>query len=115
MYSILKINFEYFLDLVFKIEYICYHLRTIANKSMSNAITTQAIANEGLAKNTQAFRHAYGRLNSVEQAEIQKSFCRQYNISAPAFRARLSGATRVSDTELAWFETRVQTYFPAKP
>lgn len=80
---------------------------------MSNAITTQEIANEGLAKNTQAFRYEYGRLNSGEQMDEQKAFCRHYGISASAFRARLSGATRMSDTELAWFKKRVATYFPA--
>ncbi|GAB3881468.1 hypothetical protein [Spirosoma agri] len=80
---------------------------------MSNAFITQENPVETVANNTQAFRRAYKRLNSGEQKDEQKAFCRHYSISPPAFRARLSGSTRVSDSELAWFEKRVATYFPS--
>ncbi|UFH52518.1 hypothetical protein [Spirosoma sp. KNUC1025] len=80
---------------------------------MSNAIIAQGLVTEGRLKNTQAFRDEYRRLNSGEQMEVQKAFCQHYGISSPAFRARLSGDTRVSDSELVWFKKRVATYFPA--
>ncbi|QDK80879.1 hypothetical protein EXU85_20590 [Spirosoma sp. KCTC 42546] len=78
---------------------------------MENATTSQGVTNEGFAKNTQAFKYEYGRLNSAEQKEVQRAFCKRYGVSPEAFRARCGGFTRVSDTELAWFEKRVATYF----
>ncbi|MGF7218650.1 hypothetical protein GGR92_004829 [Spirosoma lacussanchae] len=78
---------------------------------MSNTITEQGNALEALEENTQAFRRAYKRLNPGERKDEQRAFCRQYRISPVAFRARLSGNTRVSDTELAWLEKRVNSYF----
>lgn len=79
---------------------------------MSNATITQESSVETGVNNTQAFRHAYKRLNSEERKAEQNAFCRHYRISASAFRARMNGGTKVSDTELAWFQKRVQTYFP---
>lgn len=80
---------------------------------MSNAVTTQESSVEALPENTQAFRHAYKRLNKEERKIEQTAFCRNYRISSSAFRARINGLTHVSDTELAWFKKRVQTYFPS--
>lgn len=80
---------------------------------MENAIITQEAQSETLPKNTQAFKLAYGRLNYKEQQKEQKMLQNIYGITPVAFRARLAGSTRVSDTELAFLEKRVETYFPA--
>ena len=64
--------------------------------------------------NTGAFRTAYGRLNGGEKKEVQEAFCSRYKVTASAFRMRMAGHTRVSDTELAWMKDRVATYFPAE-
>ncbi|MFD2936279.1 hypothetical protein [Spirosoma flavum] len=80
---------------------------------MTNATITQESVSERLVKNTQAFRAAYERLNYKQQQKEQKVFCNQYDIAPVSFRARLSGATRVADTELAFLEKRVNAYFQA--
>ncbi len=82
---------------------------------MENANAVQETADERLPKNTGAFRAAYERLNSGEQKEVRTGFCQRYQVSEPAFRARISGYTRVSDTELVWMEKKVATYFPDQP
>ncbi|WP_460952959.1 hypothetical protein [Spirosoma litoris] len=81
---------------------------------MSNESITQETTGERLLKNTGAFRAEYERLNRGEQKQVQVAFCTRYNVAPVAFRARLAGTTRTSDTELAWMEEEVAKYFPVK-
>lgn len=81
---------------------------------MENASIQQEMVTEQPVKNTGTFRAAYERLNEREQKEVRTAFCQRYQISESAFRARVGGFTRVSDTELAWMEEKVATYFPQK-
>lgn len=78
---------------------------------MTKALDTQEQTAEPVSDNTQAFRHLYGRLNWKQQREEQKAFNDHHQITPGGFRARLAGTVRVSDTELFWFEKRVNSYF----